>query len=762
MAGASPVTLAEADHAYRSGLLELADQAYEQLLGSGSDDLVALRLLEIAVRRGDWQKARQYAQGDLLRPSVPATFWRAQVCLGLGQRKRGIALLERLLETGRDHPLALEACLTLAGFYLSDAKPEPARRVLQPWSRAHGARVDLLKARLSTVAGDLADAIERFERLRQNPEGLPIAWQERLYFDLARCRLAGGEPESSREVMQAFLERFPESEYGGEAFVMLSELGAFAGAESRQRWLTWSTNHSAQIQGYVLYHAAKAEAEAGDPLSALRRLERMDGDHPLRGAVGMARSQWLLDSGNPEGCLTSITEGAKVLGETDPLRFLKGQALYQLGRLGEAHRSFAGLAMVEGEPSRVRAAAFNGALTAVASDYHASFERCMDVLRSLAKDPKDQIAVGEAALGQVFALARDPSHHHEIPQRLDEWMAEFPDHPRNAEARLARLELALMVAPPDLDLASGILATLGRDKLEGPLARRVQYLELWHASLAGRREIVTALGQRFLRRHPQSPLVGNVRLRLAETYEASRRSAAAALELERLRGHSPESPAAIQAGFLRARQLQRRGHHDGAVKEWRSLIGRTGGELLLMARHQQALTLCQQGNRADALAQWEEVIRSQPSVELRLRALMAKGECLTQMADADVDMGEEAIAAFDSILEERNVNPIWHHQALYRKGMVHQRMKAFHKAHEAFNQVIRHFEERSAKSKNGAVSPSPQWYYRAGFESVSLLEREGLYERAALLAERLATIGGDRSEEARQRAARIRVMHFIY
>ena len=94
--------------------------------------------------------------------------------------------------------------------------------------------------------------------------------------------------------------------------------------------------------------------------------------------------------------------------------------------------------------------------------------------------------------------------------------------------------------------------------------------------------------------------------------------------------------------------------------------------------------------------------------------------------------------------------------------MVHQRMNAFEEALTAFNQVIRQFQERAAAVKDGNHPPDPYWFYRAGFEAVSLLEERERWEAAARLADRLADAKGDRSEEANDRAKRIRVVHFLW
>ena len=55
-----------------------------------------------------------------------------------------------------------------------------------------------------------------------------------------------------------------------------------------------------------------------------------------------------------------------------------------------------------------------------------------------------------------------------------------------------------------------------------------------------------------------------------------------------------------------------------------------------------------------------------------------------------------------------------------------------------------------------------RWFYRAGFFGIDLLEATKQWEAAARLSEKLANSKGDRAAEAKERATKIRLEHFLW
>ena len=66
----------------------------------------------------------------------------------------------------------------------------------------------------------------------------------------------------------------------------------------------------------------------------------------------------------------------------------------------------------------------------------------------------------------------------------------------------------------------------------------------------------------------------------------------------------------------------------------------------------------------------------------------------------------------------------------------------------------------------GPVAASPtaefDWFFRAGLAAIRLLQREGNWEAAVAVADRVAQSGGPRATEAARIADRLRLRHFIW
>lgn len=285
--GATESELREAEQVYRNGSLDQARTRYLGLLGSGSDEVVVLRLLEIAVRLGQWSEAQRWDTHPGLGSSAESLFWRAQSLIGRGVPAQGLAALERLTRESV-HPLTFPARLTLATHAVQEENYARAQTLLEGLSwDAHEPEVDYLRARIAAATGDRLDAINRLERLRQSPRTLPSDWQERLHFDLARLRFDEGQDESGEVVIRAYLEQFPGSSHGRAALEWLRRRGGLTTADQRERWENWSRDQPEGLRDVARIELAKAEAAValeGDTSllnSALARIDPLEEPHAL-------------------------------------------------------------------------------------------------------------------------------------------------------------------------------------------------------------------------------------------------------------------------------------------------------------------------------------------------------------------------------------------------------------------------------------------------------------------------------------------------
>lgn len=275
--GASSLStvLSSADQAYRMGSFDAAEGFYQKLLGTAHEKTAVRRLLEIAVRLGDWTKASRWAKHESVAGEADSAFWSAQIQLGEGKRSHATAALERFIALHKSHPLVREAHLTLAALAIDDGQLARARELLEPYSRAEdGAKVDFLKARLQARIGtkeSQADAIHRLERMRQNPGGLPLDWLAKVYFELGALRLAAQQFESVGTLTKDYFEKFPDDLHQRDALELLGRAGGFNSPQKREQWLTWSMTQSAAMQASMTLQLAKAEAADGILVEADRK-----------------------------------------------------------------------------------------------------------------------------------------------------------------------------------------------------------------------------------------------------------------------------------------------------------------------------------------------------------------------------------------------------------------------------------------------------------------------------------------------------------
>ena len=768
--GASPYTLAEAEHAYRVGLFDLAEKAYTSLVeeSESPNPQWLVTLVDLALRQEKWSQAAALLERPELAALPDRAYWQAQLDLGRGNLEAAERLLQSYVDRTPEPALAREASLSLAVVLLDQARYRDAVNLLERWTRADDARFDFLKAKLALLSGNTDNAINRFERLRGNYQGLPPAWIGKIYLGLAMGRLnkRPSQTDSAIEVLRIYLEKHSASSFESDVMSLLDQAGAFDTPEQRKDWLTWAQDRPQNQRLAFALANAKAEATDGRFLAALAVVPDVSlpavGVAPaIRQEVLVQRAKWLLASGNASGALSFI-EGLAPNDITlalwrDELEFVRGIAHFREGQIAEAQTAFAKICEISESTDYLKAAAFNGVITQMASENTTGDTMPLrKTLSTVAEPAVEQFLGGEAIYQRARLLARDPATRIQADAALKSFLTEYPTHVRSREAQVARVELALSAEPPDLALARRLFVRLRRTD-DGKLkSDRERYLQIWGALRAGNLDQVDRLASEFAREEPRSAFLGQVRARQAEAALANH-------DLPLVERALAQVSDSLQVGFLRAYLAQYEGRHRDAVEAWGRLIDETEGEPQLIARHQQALTLCQQNLqpagtrfRAGAVGQWDHIIRLQPSPALLFRALCGKGECRTLQAQEDPQFGTEAISLFEQIATHPDASPEWREQAWYRIGMVYLALRSPGEALTAFDKTIEQFEQRVLQLSDDDPMPDLNWFYRSGFEAITLAETLGQYQDAAKRADTLASIPGPLAAEARERASKIR------
>jgi hypothetical protein len=178
------------------------------------------------------------------------------------------------------------------------------------------------------------------------------------------------------------------------------------------------------------------------------------------------------------------------------------------------------------------------------------------------------------------------------------------------------------------------------------------------------------------------------------------------------------------------------------------------GEFKWAARNEEAVIERKLGKPQDALALYDEVLNGAARPAEKREAICGKGDIFFEMAANDPQNYQRAIEAYDRLAADRDAPAHWRNQALFKKGLCLEKKSDRAGALASFYTIL----------EEGMRSERPReffWFYKAGFDAGQLLEADSKWQAAAAIYEKLASAGGSRSSEARERLDRLRLEHFL-
>jgi TolA-binding protein len=342
---------------------------------------------------------------------------------------------------------------------------------------------------------------------------------------------------------------------------------------------------------------------------------------------------------------------------------------------------------------------------------------------------------------------------------LHQFIRDFPKNPRVSEAWVALAEMAFHSSPPRLDEARKDLAHAADSAPTAAAAERADYLSIWVEESAGGNETkVIELAKRFLEQHGLSPFAPEVRMKLAELYYRRQDFANAQTQFEIIAQQNPDDALAEKALFFAAESaMSSMGEHslDRAIVLFDQVVQKNGA-MRWPARNEEALIERKLGKSKDALALYDEVLKSDAPQSEKREALCGKGDIFFEMGGSE--NYEQAIKIYDQLASDKHEPSHWRNQALFKKALCLEKKNERVGALETFYKIL----------DDPAVAGLPDeqrelfWYYKAGFNAARLLEEDSKWESAAAIYERLAAAGGNRSEEAKARLNHLRLEHFLW
>jgi tetratricopeptide (TPR) repeat protein len=356
-------------------------------------------------------------------------------------------------------------------------------------------------------------------------------------------------------------------------------------------------------------------------------------------------------------------------------------------------------------------------------------------------------------------------------EALLSFIRNHPQSPRLGDARIALAELYTMQsqeagspfgarnASTLLEKAGGLLRVVAENPQSPQTAMQARYLAVFLADAQQPRqdEEVLRLGDEFLLEYSGSKLASEVRMKMGEVYLRLGDRANAEVQFASVAAQDREGPLGETALFLAgqcASSLLNPGSVDRALAYWDKVAGGKG-PLRWKARYQQAAVKSRLGEEKEGAVLFELLIRASSGVsgELRLAARCGRADALSSLAKRTGESLDEAVAEYRMLLEDPDVTPMWRNQALYKLG------KIFEKTDTAV--ALEHFE--SVLNSPGNVEAGEFfWSFKAGFDAAGLYQSKREWKQAVRVYEKLASMPGPRSSEARTRALQLRLEHFMW
>lgn len=777
--------------------------------GSVMRQTLAALVVEAWVRAREGREALNVLDAE---PVQGAAFWRAQALVQTGDTEAA----EKLLAArASQNEATSQERLLLAQVSLSGGNLAQARQVLEPLSKsadavmAQKARLILDEAELrsghperavadlvsSKVVPDakarllLAQSLihlgrhaEAQAQLREILGG--TAGGERVHHAasvlLADSFYRQGQVPQAMEALVQFLDHTAESKLWSSAFDLLAQCLNDAQdllpPDASLRWVTSGNT----AQSAALPAPASPSVFQGHAMLLLARwlAARNRGDE----ALGLLEAMIQVHVGHPQAdeamqlALESYSArklDARVAALTDMWRrrfgnqgsamveFVTAGTAYTRGDYPRAAEFFQSAANLATTLAERRSALYNAGLAAWRGGELALYQALLGQLQVVGGQGEVATRDGAADLELDRALEMAAKVQPEAEAELRGFMQKHDRHPRLFEAHLALAELQLMKIPTDFAAVDRVLTTAGDlPSLTDKQREQLVITRLWRLDRQGRLKDLAEAGTAFLKAWPAASLAALVRMKVADAYFRLENFAAARTEFELVaKQHSTSvyADTALYFAGMSALSMMSDEGRETAIDLWQQLAER-GGPLSIPARQQQAMALRRSGQDAEALKLMDALLAEKKLTEELRRSLECeKAEILMLLGKTEAASLTAAITVLQDFIREDDLPFEWRARGGYTLAVALQSAGRGTEALEACYDVVQ------ATGFTGPSNPAEfRWYYRAGFFGIDLLESTKEWEPAAKLAEKIALTSGDRAQEARERATKIRLEHFLW
>jgi outer membrane protein assembly factor BamD (BamD/ComL family) len=790
-----PAELAEATTPLLQGVPEVATVRLQVLLDHSSSDAdrcaIAEKLAEAHVAAMEPTKTLTLLADPRLREFEWAKFWRAQALASLHRWADALPLYEQLAAKqtspfraaatfgaaealrALERPDEAVAKLTalvhhkewatraqfrLAELYIAKADTTDARRVLediQPRSLGERKERRLLRGRLELAVRQPEKAISAFQAVLQKPEDIAHEALVAALVGIADGHLQLKTPESGDDVIEQFINRHPADPGLPVLFAKLDQLYSTEHRPSRSELEKWVRNPEQPRRTFARWYLARLETRAGHRDQARQlftQLRRGEVKTPAIAPALAEFAQFEMEDRHFDEAIAILNDARSLRPESsllDRINLISAQAQYAAKRFETATAAFEEIGHSPSPWAKI--ALFNACTGWLQLGDHGRFVADYNELEKQGGD-----AESRASLRLEEGLLQAARGDKKAAETLQKFIRDFPRNPRVSEAWVGLAELAFHASSPRIAEAQKILARAANSNPTAAATERADYLRIWiEDSADGDEAKAIDLAKRFLEQYSGSPFAPEVRMKLAEIYYRRQDFANAQTQFEVLAQQNPDSSLGEKALFFAAKSaMSSMGEHslDHAIVLFDEVV-RLNSALRWAARNEQAVIERKLGKPKDALVLYDEVLKSDAGQPEKREALCGKGDIFFEMGGSP--NYQQAIEIYDQLASDKNEPLHWRHQALFKKALCLEKKNDRAGSFETFYKIL---EDEASPG----VRRELFWYYKAGFNAARLLEEDSKWESAAAIYERLAAVGGDRSEEAKARLNHLRLEHFLW
>jgi tetratricopeptide (TPR) repeat protein len=685
-----------------------------------------------------------------------ATFGAADMLRALEKRDEA---LKKFILLIHEKEWATRAQLRAAELYIETGDATSARRLLeemQPTSVADRRERRVLRGRLELILRRPERAIGIFQGLLKRPEGAAHSSLIAAVFGIAEAQVQLKTPESADDVIEQFIDRHPADPDLPFLFARLDELYRAEHKPSRNELERWVRSPEQPRRTFARWYLARLEIRAGRRERARQLFTDLRHTNVKSPAIVPALldfAQIEVEERHFDEAIAIFEEARRLRPERwllDRINFRLAQAQYAARRFETATAAFERIGHSDSPWAKV--ALFNASTGWLQLGDHARF---LTAYSELEKQGGDEEARANLRLEE--GLVQAAKGDEKAAKSLQQFIHDFPKNARVSEAWVGLAELAFHASPPRLDEARKYL-TRAAESPTAAAAERADYLNIWIEESAGGDETkVIELAKHFLEQHGTSPFAPEVRMKLAELYYRRQDFANAQTQFELIAQQNPDNSLGEKALFFAAESaMSSMGEHslDRAIVLFDQVV-RQNGALRWAARNEQAVIERKLGKPKDALALYDEVLKSDAGLFEKREALCGKGDIFFEMGATDQSSYQRAIEVYDQLASHGDEPIHWRNQALFKKGLCLEKKSDRANALATFYKIL---EEDARPDRRRELF----WYYKAGFNAARLLEEDSKWESAAAIYEKLAAAGGSRSEEAKARLTNLRLEHFLW